>query len=405
MLYDHLVVRYGELSLKGKNRRHFENQLHETVKRKLRRFDNLKISKLFDRLVIELNGQPHEPVVGSLQDIFGIHSISPALRTENNLDEINKTALIALKDAMENTDKRTFKVTGKRSLKTFPVNSMQLNSEVGGYLLRNTENITVDVHNPDVEVKVEVKDTGTYISCQTFKGAGGLPIGVGGKAMLMLSGGIDSPVAGYLTMKRGVRIEGVHFHSPPFTSERAKQKVVDLTQELTRFSGGKIKLHVVPFTKIQQIIKDKIPASYSMTIMRRVMLKITEKLAEKNNALAIANGENLGQVASQTMQSMYAINEVTNLPILRPVITMDKLEIMDISQKIGTYEISIRPYEDCCTIFLPSAPKTKPKREKAIRFEQNIENLEELIEEAVQGVETIILEEGRSTETTFEELF
>ncbi|WNB93137.1 tRNA uracil 4-sulfurtransferase ThiI [Bacillus sp. NEB1478] len=402
MLYDHLVVRYGELSLKGKNRRHFENQLYETVKRKLRIFDNLKISKLFDRIVIELNGQPHEPVVTALQEIFGIHSISPALRTENDLDEINKTALIALKDAMTNNG--TFKVTGKRSLKTFPVNSMELNREVGGYLLRNTENITVDVHNPDVEVKVEVKDTGTYISCQTFKGAGGLPIGVGGKAMLMLSGGIDSPVAGYLTMKRGVRIEGVHFHSPPFTSERAKQKVVDLTQELTRFSGGKIKLHVVPFTAIQQIIKDKIPASYSMTIMRRVMLKITEKLAEKNNALAIANGENLGQVASQTMHSMYAINEVTNLPILRPVITMDKLEIMDISQKIGTYEISIRPYEDCCTIFLPSAPKTKPKREKAIRFEENIENLEELIEEAVQGVETIILEEGRSTETTFEEL-
>jgi thiamine biosynthesis protein ThiI len=402
MFYNHLVVRYGELSLKGKNRRHFESQLHETVKRKLRRFDNLKISKLFDRIVVELNGQSHEPVVKSLQEIFGIHSISPAVRAENDLEEINKTALLALKDALPG--KGTFKVTGKRSLKSFPVNSMMLNREVGGYLLRNTEDITVDVHNPDVEVKVEVKDTGTYISCQNFKGAGGLPIGVGGKAMLMLSGGIDSPVAGYLTMKRGVRIEGVHFHSPPFTSERAKQKVVDLTQELTRYSGGKIKLHVVPFTKIQQIIKDKIPASYSMTIMRRVMLRVTEKLAEINNAMAITNGENLGQVASQTMHSMYAINEVTNLPILRPVITMDKLEIMNLSHQIGTYEISIRPYEDCCTIFLPSAPKTKPKREKAIMFEKNIENLEELIEEAVQGVETIILEEGKSTEATFSDL-
>ncbi|MCM3731033.1 tRNA 4-thiouridine(8) synthase ThiI [Fictibacillus nanhaiensis] len=403
MLYDHLVVRYGELSLKGKNRRHFESQLFETVKRKLRQYDNLKMAKLFDRIVVELNGQPFEPVVKSLQDIFGIHSISLALRAENDLQEIQKAALLALNEAM--VKKGTFKVTGKRSLKSFPVNSMQLNREVGGYLLQHTEDLKVDVHNPDVDVKVEVKDTGTYISCQTFKGAGGLPIGVGGKAMLMLSGGIDSPVAGYLTMKRGVRIEGVHFHSPPFTSERAKQKVVDLTQELTRYSGGKIKLHVVPFTKIQQTIKDKIPSSYSMTIMRRVMLRITEKLAENNHAMAIANGENLGQVASQTMHSMYAINEVTNMPILRPVITMDKQEIMNISHKIGTYDISIRPYEDCCTIFLPSAPKTKPKREKAILFEKNIENLEELIEEAVQEVETLILEEGKTTDNTFEDLF
>jgi tRNA uracil 4-sulfurtransferase len=403
MLYDHLVVRYGELSLKGKNRRHFESQLFDTVKRKLRQYDSLKMAKLFDRIVVELNGQSYEPVVKSLQDIFGIHSISLALRADNDLEEIQKAALLALKEAM--VQKGTFKVTGKRSLKSFPFNSMQLNREVGGYLLEHTEGIKVDVHNPDVNVKVEVKDTGTYISCQSFEGAGGLPIGVGGKAMLMLSGGIDSPVAGYLTMKRGVRIEGVHFHSPPFTSERAKQKVVDLTQELTRFSGGKIKLHVVPFTTIQQTIKDKIPASYSMTIMRRVMLRITEKLAENNHAMAIANGENLGQVASQTMHSMYAINEVTNMPILRPVITMDKQEIMNISHKIGTYDISIRPYEDCCTIFLPSAPKTKPKRDKAIWFEKNIENLDELIEEAVQGVETIILEEGKTTETTFEDLF
>ncbi|RZT22041.1 tRNA uracil 4-sulfurtransferase ThiI [Fictibacillus sp. BK138] len=403
MLYDHLVVRYGELSLKGKNRRHFESQLFVTVKRKLRQYDKLKMAKLFDQIVVELNGEPHEPVVKALQDIFGIHSISLALRAENDLAEIQKAALLALKEAM--IQKGTFKVTGKRSLKSFPVNSMQLNREVGGYLLEHTDGLTVDVHNPDVNVKVEVKDTGTYISCQTFEGAGGLPIGVGGKAMLMLSGGIDSPVAGYLTMKRGVRIEGVHFHSPPFTSERAKQKVVDLTQELTRYSGGKIKLHIVPFTTIQQTIKDKIPASYSMTIMRRVMLRITEKLAENNHAMAIANGENLGQVASQTMHSMYAINEVTNMPILRPVITMDKQEIMNISHKIGTYDISIRPYEDCCTIFLPSAPKTKPKREKAIRFEQNIENLEELVEEAVQNVETIILEEGKTTENTFEDLF
>jgi tRNA uracil 4-sulfurtransferase len=402
MLYDHLVVRYGELSLKGKNRRHFESQLFETVKRKLRKYENLKMARLFDRIIVELHGEPFEPVVQSLQEIFGIHAISVAVRSENELEDIQRAALSALKETMHK--KGTFKVSAKRSLKSFPVNSMQLNHEVGGYILQNTEGVTVDVHNPDVDVKVEVKDTGTYISCQTYKGAGGLPIGVGGKAMLMLSGGIDSPVAGYLTMKRGVRIEGVHFHSPPFTSERARQKVIDLTQELTRFSGGKLKLHIVPFTLIQQTIKEKIPASYSMTIMRRVMMRVTERLAEQNHALAIANGENLGQVASQTMHSMYAINEVTNLPILRPVITMDKIEIMDYAQRIGTYDISIRPYEDCCTIFLPSAPKTKPKREKAMAFEKNIDNLDELIEKAVKGTETLILEEGKSTETSFDDL-
>ncbi|MDN4526600.1 tRNA uracil 4-sulfurtransferase ThiI [Fictibacillus fluitans] len=401
MQYNHIVIRFGELSLKGKNRRHFESQLRETVRKKLSPFPKAAVLKSYDRILVEINGEDHQKMIAKLQEVFGIHAISLAIRAESELESIKEAALAAfLKNGQ---GPMTFKVSARRSNKHFPVGSMELNREVGGHILKNTDNVTVDVHNPDVEVKVEVKDNGTFISCETYPGAGGLPIGVGGKALLMLSGGIDSPVAGYLTMKRGVRIEAVHFHSPPFTSERARQKAEDLVQELTRY-GGKMKLHIVHFTKIQQIIKEKIPASYSMTIMRRMMLRITERIAEERNAMAIANGENLGQVASQTMYSMHTINEVTNLPIIRPVVTMDKLEIIDISQKIGTYDISIRPYEDCCTIFVPAAPKTKPKREKANRFEQAIENMDELIQEAVDTFETVTFEEQKE-QTEFEDLF
>ncbi|MGG1575561.1 tRNA uracil 4-sulfurtransferase ThiI [Fictibacillus sp. NRS-1165] len=401
MQYNHIVIRFGELSLKGKNRRHFESQLRETVRKKLSVFPNAAVLKSYDRILVEINGEDHEKMIAKLQEVFGIHAISLAIRTESEIEAIKEAALAAF---LENeTAPKTFKVSARRSDKHFPIGSMELNRHVGGYILSHTDNVSVDVHHPDVDVKVEVKDNGTFISCKTYPGAGGLPIGVGGKAILMLSGGIDSPVAGYLTMKRGVRLEAVHFHSPPFTSDRAKQKAEDLMQELTRF-GGKMKLHVVHFTKIQQIIKEKIPAGYSMTIMRRMMLRITERLAEERNAMAIANGENLGQVASQTMYSMHTINEVTNLPIIRPVVTMDKLEIIDISQKIGTYDISIRPYEDCCTIFVPAAPKTKPKRDKANHFEQNIDNMEELIEEALSTIETISFEEQKESKE-FEDLF
>ncbi|EIT85470.1 thiamine biosynthesis protein ThiI [Fictibacillus macauensis ZFHKF-1] len=402
MQYNHIVIRFGELSLKGKNRRHFESQLRETVRKKLAPFKQAVVVKSYDRILVEINGEDHMLMIQKLQEVFGIHAISLAIHTENDLSAILEGALAAFTEARGTA--KTFKVAAKRSNKSFPVGTMELNREVGGHILRATEDITVDVHKPDVEVKVEVKDNGTFISCSTFPGAGGLPIGVGGKAILMLSGGIDSPVAGYLTMKRGVRLEAVHFHSPPFTSERARQKAEDLMQELTRF-GGKLKLHIVSFTKIQQIIKEKIPASYSMTIMRRMMLRITERIAEERNAMAIANGENLGQVASQTMYSMNTINEVTNLPIIRPVVTMDKLEIIDISQKIGTYDISIRPYEDCCTIFVPAAPKTKPRRDKAQLFEQKIENMEELIEEAVATIETVLFEEATNKDDEFTNLF
>ncbi len=403
MIYDHIIVRYGELSLKGKNRHHFENKLKETVKRKLKPFTQVKVKKAFDRMNIELNGQDHEPVIKKLQEIFGIQGLRLAAKCDLELETIRKTALEAMRDAGPSVN--TFKVSTKRNYKQYPHDSQEMNHLVGGYILEHTEDITVDVHNPDVEVKVEIKPEAAYISCIDYPGAGGLPIGSSGKVMLMLSGGIDSPVAGYLTMKRGVRLEMVHFHSPPFTSERARQKVEDLTKVLTRY-GGNIKMHVVPFTEIQKAIKKQIPDNYSMTVMRRYMLRITEQLAYKNDALAIATGESLGQVASQTLSSMNTINEVTNLPMIRPLITMDKLEIMDISRKIGTYDISIRPYEDCCTVFVPSAPKTKPNRDKANRFESYME-IDELVEQAVENTESIFFKEGTAAkeEEAFEDLF
>ncbi len=402
MIYDHIIVKYGELSLKGKNRHHFVNQLRDTIRRKLKPFEGITVKKAFDRMYIELNGADHEPVVEKLQEIFGIQGLTLAVRTDLDLENIQKTALEALREAGSSVE--TFKVSTKRNYKQYPHDSQELNHLIGGYVLKHSENITVDVHHPDVEIKVEIKPEATYVSCIDYPGAGGLPIGSSGKVMLMLSGGIDSPVAGYLTMKRGIRLEMVHFHSPPFTSERARQKVEDLTQVLTKF-GGTIKMHAVPFTDIQKAIKKQIPDNYSMTIMRRYMLRITEQLAAQNDALAIATGESLGQVASQTLSSMNTINEVTNLPIIRPLITMDKIEIMEISRKIGTYEISIRPYEDCCTVFLPSAPKTKPRREKANRFEQYME-IDALVEEAVGNTETVYFREDAETRLdAFEDLF
>lgn len=384
MNYDHILIRYGELFLKGKNISKFTSLLKKNVKYKLKEFPDVHVVKDRSRMFVKLNGQDPQPVMDKIKGVFGIHSFSLALKVENDIEAIQEGALFAIKEAGAIT---TFKVSARRADKTFPINSQNLNHEVGGYVLTNTENITVDVHNPDVNLRVEVRKDGTYITCANIKGAGGLPVGSSGKAMLMLSGGIDSPVAAYLTMKRGVQIEAIHFHSPPFTSERAKQKVMDLAKKLTRY-GGTIRLHVVPFTKIQQHLNEAIPENYTMTAMRRMMLRIAEKIAEDRGALALATGESLGQVASQTLESMNTINEVTNYPILRPLIAMDKVDIIEIARQIDTYDISIRPYEDCCTIFLPANPKTKPRREKINVFEQRVE-AEDLINEAIKETEII----------------
>jgi thiamine biosynthesis protein ThiI len=389
MQYEHILIRYGELALKKRNRGDFESQLVRNIKKSLQAHPNVQIERVYGRMYLVLNGEPYEEVEEKLKKVFGIHSFSPTRFVQTfELEAIQQAALEVIQDV--EPAPRTFKVTVKRPNKQFPHRSQEMNHLVGGYILRNTENLKVDVHNPEIELKVEIRLEGVFISCRTVRGMGGLPTGSSGKAMLMLSGGIDSPVAGWMTMKRGVRIEGVHFHSYPFTSERAKQKVIDLARILSQYSGS-IKLHVVPFTEIQTQIRQHCPEHYTITIMRRFMMRITERLAQKHGALAIATGESLGQVASQTMESMYTINHVINTPVLRPLVAMDKEEIMAISRQIGTYETSILPYEDCCTVFVPKSPVTRPKPEHAEKFERALD-VERLVEEAVNAVESIWIE-------------
>ncbi|QAS53932.1 tRNA uracil 4-sulfurtransferase ThiI [Halobacillus litoralis] len=381
MNFDRIMIRYGEMALKGKNKKAFEQKLQSNIARMLRKHPETTIQKTQGRMFVHLNGEdPHE-VMQKCQNVFGIHSLSFTVKVEKEEEQMKEAVLLAFNEA---NDAKSFKISSKRTDKTFPIPSQEMNPILGGHILRNTENVKVDVHNPDVEIKVEVRHEGTYVTAQDYPGGGGLPVGTTGKSLLMLSGGIDSPVSGYLTMKRGVEIDAVHFHSPPYTSERAKQKVIDLAQELAKY-GSKINIHVIPFTGIQQKIHREMPEGYSMTIMRRMMMRISEKVASKENILSLTTGESLGQVASQTMESMNTINEVTNYPIVRPLVSMDKLEIIDIARKIGTYDISIRPFEDCCTVFVPKAPKTKPNREKANYYESNADftqDIEDALEES-----------------------
>ncbi|ALF11822.1 tRNA uracil 4-sulfurtransferase ThiI [Parageobacillus thermoglucosidasius] len=401
MKYDRILIRYGEMTTKGRNRDLFVRRLKQNVAKQLRAFPNIKIEYMRDRMYILLNGEPHEPIIDKLKTVFGIHSFSLAMKCNNELDEIKETALAAVQQLPH--EGKTFKVSARRVDKQFPYGSDALNHEIGAYILRNTDGLTVNVHEPDINVRVEVRNDGTYVTCRDIPGPGGLPVGTSGKAMLMLSGGIDSPVAGYLAMKRGLEIEAVHFFSPPFTSERAKQKVVDLVKKLTTY-GGTIKLHIVPFTEVQQAIYKQVPNEYSLISTRRAMLKITDALRQRHRALAIVTGESLGQVASQTLESMFVINDVTTTPILRPLVSMDKTEIIAIAKKIDTHDISILPYEDCCTIFTPRSPKTKPKKEKVVHYESFVD-LQPLIEKAVANTETMVIDENFATEDEFEQLF
>ncbi|WP_078414046.1 tRNA uracil 4-sulfurtransferase ThiI [Priestia abyssalis] len=399
MIYDYILIRYGEISTKGQNRKKFVDRLKRNISDVLARYSNIFIEQTRDRMYIRLNGEQHEPIMNELQKVFGIQSFSLAVKVKNDVEEIKKVALEVMKEYDQ--ESTTFKVTARRAYKQFPLDTNELNYAVGSHILKNTNHFTVDVRNPDINLRVEVREDATYITSLNVPGAGGLPVGTSGKAMLMLSGGIDSPVAGYLAMKRGLEVEAVHFYSPPFTSERSKQKVIDLAQKLTNYSG-KVKLHIVPFTTIQQAIQKQVPENYTMTSTRRMMLKITDRLRHRHQGLAIATGESLGQVASQTLESMFAINNVTSTPILRPLITMDKTEIIEIAKEIDTHDISIQPYEDCCTIFTPAAPKTRPKLEKVERYEQFID-FDSLIEEAVQGTETMELKAGEIETVQVEE--
>ncbi|GGK05532.1 putative tRNA sulfurtransferase [Lentibacillus kapialis] len=399
MQYDHILIRYGEMALKGKNRKSFIMQLEHNLQQQLKDYPKTKVKRTQGRMFVLLNGHDPEDVMEKCKNVFGIQSMSLAIKVRNDEDEIHDAALWALKNAI---DVKTFKVTVKRVDKKFPIRSQDMNQTLGKYLLLNTNGFTVDVHKPDLELKVEIRTEATYITTSVVPGLGGLPVGTSGKTLLMLSGGIDSPVAGFLAMKRGVEIEAVHFHSPPFTSDRAKQKVLDLAEKLTSY-GNKVNVHVVPFTKLQQHIFREMPENYAMTIMRRIMMRICERVCRKESILSITTGESLGQVASQTMESMNTINEVTNFPILRPLVAMDKDDIVRVSKKIDTYDISIRPYEDCCTIFVPKSPKTRPGREKVNQFESQTD-FTELIEEAVKGIEVVTLSGKIDAEKEFDDL-
>ena len=377
-----IQIRFGELSTKGKNKKRFIQQLSRNIREATQDYPQIKIQPNHDFIFLDLNDADEAVITSRLKDIFGIQNFSPVYVIPRDY-ETARAAVVELMQGLE-TEGKTFKIATRRSDHSYEHDTNWLNAEFGAAVLQNIPNTTVQVKKPDITVRVDVKKEHFLISTETYQGAGGLPVGSSGRGVLMLSGGIDSPVAGYLAMKRGVEIEAVHFHSPPYTSPQALKKAKDLTAKITRF-GGQIQFIEVPFTEIQEEIKAKIPEGYAMTITRRMMLRITDAVREKRKALAIFNGESLGQVASQTLESMIAINAVTTTPIIRPVATMDKNEIIDIAQKIDTFDLSIQPFEDCCTIFAPAAPKTKPQIDRAERYEEQLD-IVGLVERAVEGM-------------------
>ncbi|MGC7725253.1 tRNA uracil 4-sulfurtransferase ThiI [Staphylococcus epidermidis] len=407
MQYDHLLVRYGELTLKGTNRKMFVNQLKDNVKRALIPLSGYHVKGKRDRMYIELSPEAEiNEIIQRLSKVYGIKSISPVIKIDKNEEKINQSAIQLSHDFEKGS---TFKVDVKRVDKSFRLDTYELQRQVGGAILKENNNITVNVKNPDYEIKIEVRMDAIYIYEKVIAGAGGLPVGTGGKTLLMLSGGIDSPVAGIEVMKRGVTVEAIHFHSPPFTSEKAKDKVIELTRILAE-RVGPIKLHLVPFTEIQKQINKVVHPRYTMTSTRRMMMRISDKVVHQINANAIVNGENLGQVASQTLKSMYAINHVTATPVLRPLLTLDKEDIIKKAKELGTFETSIQPYEDCCTIFTPKNPVTEPDFDKVIKYE-SVFNFDEMIENAVENIETLTIDQNyksakeQSTDSLIKDLF
>ena len=373
-----IMIKYGELTTKKANRKIFINILTQNVEKILKNED-VEITKDSVRMFIKCHNA--HKIASILQKVFGIHGIVIAYKVNNNIEDVlNKSLEIMDKN------KHTFKVITKRADKNYPIHSMDYSRKLGGLILKNS-NFKVDVHNPDITLTVEIRTEGTFVYTDEIKGAGGYPVGVEGKGLLMLSGGIDSPVAGYLTLKRGVNVECLYFESPPHTSEEAKNKVIKLASIINEYSG-RVKVHIVPFTLVQEAIFKNCPDTYMITIMRRMMYRIAELYAGKIGAKILINGESIGQVASQTLDSMYCINNVTNMPVIRPVACLDKLEIIDIAKKINTYETSILPYEDCCTVFVPKHPVIKPELEKCEEYEKRFD-YDSLIEKAIDNIEVI----------------
>ena len=389
MEYKAFLIKYAEIGTKGKNRYMFEDTLCKQIKEHLTGLGEFAIRREYGRIFVEAeSAYDYEDTVGELKKVFGIVGICPVVVEEQvEFEAIKKRTIEYMKECYGEKP-LTFKVNARRSNKKFPMQSMQINSEIGHYLLEEYPNLTVDVHHPEVLLNIEIREK-VYLYSKTVKGAGGLPVGTNGKAMLLLSGGIDSPVAGYMISKRGVELEAVYFNAPPYTSERAKQKVIDLAKIVSGFSGT-IWLHIVNFTDIQLAIYEKCPHEELTIIMRRYMMRIAEELARKNKCQALITGESIGQVASQTMQSLGCTNEVCTLPVFRPCIGMDKQEIIDISEQIDTYETSILPYEDCCTIFVAKHPVTKPILEIIKRSEEKLSDvIDDLMATALDTVEVV----------------
>lgn len=376
-----IFIKYGELSTKKDNRKMFIKLLLKNIRRKLEGLE-IEINYTTARMYIKTTSKDIDEVVNRLKEVFGIRSIVICDRVNNNKEEIENK----IKEIIQTLSFKTFKVETIRSDKSFPISSLEFSRMMGAVVLKNKE-CKVDVHNPDLILNIEIRSEGTYIYTKEVLGLGGYPVGVQGKGLLMLSGGIDSPVAGYLALKRGVDLECLYFESPPHTSLEAKNKVVKLASIIDKYSGN-IKVHVVPFTELQEAIYKNVPNTYIVTIMRRMMYRIAERVSKRRNCKVIINGESIGQVASQTLTSMSVINNVTNYPVIRPVACLDKLEIIDIANKIDTYETSILPYEDCCTIFVPRHPVINPELSKCIEYE-NLFDYETLLEKCIDNIETI----------------
>ena len=385
-----ILIKLGEIVLKGLNRRNFEDSLMRNLKRRLAKIGefHVQIAQSTISVAPVHDDTDMDEVEDCVSKVFGIAAFARACVTEKDLDKIKQAAGEYLADTFDTP--KTFKVEAKRSDKKFPYKSPEICDEVGGYLLERFPDISVDVHEPDVTVTVEIRDFGAYIRAGLIRGAGGIPVGTGGKACVLISGGIDSPVASYMMAKRGLELTAVHFASPPYTSIRAEEKVVELLERVAKYSG-RIKMFTVPFTEIQEQIREKCKEDYFTIIMRRFMMEIAEEIARKNGCHALITGESLGQVASQTLKAIECTDNACNMPVFRPLIGMDKEEIISISRKIDTFEVSIQPYEDCCTVFTPKHPKTKPVLEEVLR-EQNKLDCRGLVERAVEGVKLTDIE-------------
>ena len=397
MIYNQILIRLGDLTLKGKNQNVFLRRLFNLIYEKL---DGLKVEIEIhhDRIYIHLNDEDVDKVIERINLVSGISSFSLVVKCNNAIEEIKKSADELMKDVVKTDTK--FKCETRRADKSYPMHSLDVTKAVSGYVLANNKLLHVDVHNPDVTLHIELRNGACYLYNTQIRAMGGFPVGVAGKGLLMLSGGIDSPVAGYLAMKQGIEIECIHYESTPLTSIESAQKVVDLVKVISKYAPkNRINLHMIPFKEIHMALLDNVPESYNITIMRRMMYRIAEKLAKKRECLCIINGESVGQVASQTLGSMNTINSVTNYPVLRPLVTYDKCDIIEISKKIGCFDLSIKPFEDCCTVYVPKAPATAPKIDKALEYEKSFD-YEKMIDWAVDNVNSICINKDSDIDLT-----